>query len=599
MKRINLILILIFVINISSFGQICDSCKKDFDKLLTIKNKEKVSQIDLEKSWQISKKLYDLDYHYYFDIDTNNAPYASHSLTKTFSDICLRAGGKSGVDYYFRYLTYTEGSAEEERSVALERLLVKFPEIVLTKIGKNDKFLNDLSLGFLNNRYYGAKNPFENNDFTAITVDENGPKPILNKDNCKAIFFETNPSLKSRYNEYKYQIDYIVNQSIANLKEKKETKIPEGAFPIIIYKEHLYINGIADSIKGNYVFDTGASNLYFDSTYYAENGFAYKDTFTAKIQGAGSTPQTVLVIKDTVKFYFGSNIYKTSIVPVLHLKPILGDIADGILGMEYFYNSVLEINYEKEFMKLYQSIDSVNTTGYSKIGLSKKDNRLYIPLKVNINDTISISGEYGLDFGAGGTVSLTSPVTEKYSLKEKIKTKVAYFTKYGGVGGESSSYNFIANSIGIGDFKFENVVMNFSVDTKGALSTEKHLGLVGNALYERFNMYIDFKNNDLYLKPNEDFSKPFKSSRLGFSYVNRGQTLKSWIVTGLYSSSNAEKGGLKIDDNIKTVNGISVAGISYKLQENYFDEMNEISLGIERKEKNIEINFKLKPILTR
>ena len=381
-------------------------------------------------------------------------------------------------------------------------------------------------------------------------------------------------------------------------KEKKEIQIPEGAFPIIIYKGHLYINGIADSIKGNYVFDTGASNLYFDSTYYAENGFAYKDTFTAKLPGAGSTPQTVLVIKDTVKFYFGSNIYKTSIVPVLQLKPILGDIADGILGMEYFYNSVLEISYEKEYMKLYQSIDSVNTIGYSKIALSKKDNRLYIPLKVNINDTISISGEYGLDFGSGGTVSLTSPVSKKYNLKEKIKTKVSYFTKYGGVGGESSSYNFIANSISIGDFKFENVVMNFSVDTKGALATEKHLGLIGNALYERFNVYIDFSNNDIYLRPNENFGKPFKSSRLGFSYVDRGQTLKSWIVTGLYSSSNAEKEGLKIDDNIKTINGISVADISYKLHETYFDEMNEINLGIERKGKNVEINFKLKPIIT-
>jgi len=33
------------------------------------------------------------------------------------------------------------------------------------------------------------------------------------------------------------------------------------------------------------------------------------------------------------------------VVPVLNLKPILGDFADGIIGLDYFSNSVLQINY--------------------------------------------------------------------------------------------------------------------------------------------------------------------------------------------------------------------------------------------------------------
>ena len=125
------------------------------------------------------------------------------------------------MDYYFKYLDFTKGSAEEERSFALERLFVKFPEIVFNRIGKNEELLNDLTGGFLNNRYYGAKNPFENNDYIAMTVYENGPNQILNKDNCKDIFYETNPSLKAKYNDYKFQIDYIINASIESLKENE------------------------------------------------------------------------------------------------------------------------------------------------------------------------------------------------------------------------------------------------------------------------------------------------------------------------------------------------------------------------------------------
>lgn len=380
-------------------------------------------------------------------------------------------------------------------------------------------------------------------------------------------------------------------------KQKKENEIPKGAFPIA-YKGHLYIKGEADSIKGNYVFDTGASNLYYDSTYYAENGFKYENTFTANLPGAGSTPQKVIVVEDTVEFKFGENLYKTSIVPVLQLKPILGDIADGILGMEYFYNSILEINYEREYMKIYSSLDSINLQGWAKVELTKRDNRLYIPLEIVVNDTIHISGEYQLDFGSGGAVSLTSLVSEKNKLKNNIENKVAYFTKYGGVGGESSSYDFFASRLKIGDFSFKNVLMDFSIDTAGAMASEKHLGLLGNEIYERFYVYIDFINNDLYLKPNNKYNDLFESSRLGFSYIDRGQTLKSWIVTGLYSSSSAEKSGLLIDDKIITVNGVNVGEINYERQESFFKNIDKVNLEVERNNKLIKINFELRPIIT-
>jgi hypothetical protein len=221
MTKINLTFILITTLTINLFGQQCDSCKKEFDKLLMIKEKSIINQNDLEISWQITQKLYNLKYTDYIDSVANGMEYVSHSLTKTFSEICIKSDAKLGVDYYFKYLIFTSGSAEEERSFALERLFVKYPENVLNKIGKDYDFLDQLTWGFLNNRYYGAINPIEGNDYTAMTVYENEPKPVLNMDNCKSIFFETNPIMITKYNEYKYQIDYIINTAIESLKENE------------------------------------------------------------------------------------------------------------------------------------------------------------------------------------------------------------------------------------------------------------------------------------------------------------------------------------------------------------------------------------------
>ncbi|MBT5419922.1 MAG: hypothetical protein HOK80_03445, partial [Candidatus Cloacimonetes bacterium] len=376
---------------------------------------------------------------------------------------------------------------------------------------------------------------------------------------------------------------------------EEEFELPTGAFPIV-YRGHIYIPGNADGIKGNFVFDTGASNLYYDTTYYADNEFRYEDLLTAKLPGAGTKPQDVIVIKDTVDFTFGNYLYRTPRVPVLKLKPILGDFSDGIIGLEYFHQSIMEINYEREYIRIYSDIGSINLSDYCKIDLLKEGNRLYIPLKVNINDTLEISGNFQLDFGAGGTIGLTSSATNKFNLTETIDIKTPYYSKYAGVGGESSRFDFMAASVEIGDFAFNNVCMNFSTDKSGAMASDKHLGLLGNRIYDRFHVYIDFINHDLYLKPNSKYEDLFKFSRLGFSYVDRNQSMNSWIVTGMYIGCNAEKQGLEIDDKIIAVNEIGVDQISYESQKGFFERLSEIVLTVKRKNELLDIKFKLEAI---
>jgi hypothetical protein len=388
---------------------------------------------------------------------------------------------------------------------------------------------------------------------------------------------------------------YLILTASCSTSEE-EGQLPVNAFPII-YRSHLYIRGEADSIMGNYIFDTGASNFYYDSTYFSHNNFHYTDIFTAKLAGAGTTVQNVEVVHDTVNFRFGKYLYQTNNVPVLKLKPITGDFADGIIGMEYFSNSVLEINYEKEYMCLFSSIDSVDVSTYSKLELTRENNRLFVPMQVKINDTLNITGLYQLDFGAGGTISLTSSTTKSYKLLDNIQKKTAFFTKYGGVGGESSSYDFLAASIQIGDFVLNNVTMDFSVDKSGAMSSEKHFGLLGNAIYSRFSVILDFINNDIYLKPSSKYNEPFEFSRLGFSYVDRNHTMDAWIVTGLYSGSNAEKQGLKMDDKIMSVNGISIHDISYESQKEFFKELSKVVLMVKRNNELIKFGIDLEPVL--
>jgi len=54
--------------------------------------------------------------------------------------------------------------------------------------------------------------------------------------------------------------------------------------------------------------------------------------------------------------------------------------------------------------------------------------------------------------------------------------------------------------------------------------------------------------------------------------------------------------GLKIDDKIIAVNGISIHEISYESQKEFFEKLSDVTLTIKREDELIDIRFKLEAI---
>ena len=200
----------------------------------------------------------------------------------------------------------------------------------------------------------------------------------------------------------------------------------------IVYNRFIYIQAKADGVSGNFVFDTGADNLYFDSIFYSQHNFKHSNFTFSKLGGAGKNPQRVKMILDTVSVLFGNQEYKTSVVPILKLKSITGDYADGILGLKSCLNSVLEINYQKQFMRIHPDTDSIDLSQFCKIDFEFKNDRIIIPLSVKINDTIHVTGDFLVDLGMAGAVVMNGAVANKYNLTNAITDKVFTYSMRGG-----------------------------------------------------------------------------------------------------------------------------------------------------------------------
>ncbi|MCX6302781.1 MAG: aspartyl protease family protein [Bacteroidia bacterium] len=371
--------------------------------------------------------------------------------------------------------------------------------------------------------------------------------------------------------------------------------LPKNAVPIV-YVDYIYIKGNVDSVQGNFLLDTGGDNLYIDSIFHNTNNFKYNNSYQTKIYGIGNAFQKITIIKDSVSFTFGNFIYRTSLVPVLKLKPVGGDYIDGLIGTRYFLQSVLEINYAKEYINIFKTIDSTDISDYQIVPMGKHGHNFYVPLIVKINDSTTITGNFHIDTGTPFS-TFTSYVAKTYNLTDKIERKVRYYTKYGGVGGESSGYDFIADSVQISDYRLENVNMSYSADWSGVLASEGYSGILGSNILDRFDIIFDFRNSNLYLKPNKKFNEPYIFDRLGFSYVDRCKTMGGWIVASLTENSAAEKQGLRIDDKIISVNNTPVEEIPYETQEAFFKKTDQAKFVVIRADSLKTIEFGLAPLL--
>lgn len=354
---------------------------------------------------------------------------------------------------------------------------------------------------------------------------------------------------------------------------------------------------INDSIEGRFVFDTGASGLYLDSTFVKRHSSIIKTNLdTAKMRGAGATGyKQVYIVKDTVKISVGNYIHSFPKSPILKLTDINGENIAGIIGNEFVENQILIVDNEC----LTLSIDTiVKPEKYDTIISYNYDNRrIYLSAKLNINDKLTISPNLLVDLGCSDAIIFNSHYFKSLKLNNSFPIDIVDYTiqNGGALGGNTNGGEFRINSIELGNELIYNPIISFSKDTLGAFANTNYDGLLGNEVLDRYNYAIDYHNQKFYLKKNSYFHKPFKSSLTGFYAIKTNDVA---IITSIYYQSPAYKKGVRLGDTIVSINNKRVKDLS---EQEFKDEMKgegkQVKLTILKNKKPTEISFYLKYLL--
>lgn len=422
---------------------------------------------------------------------------------------------------------------------------------------------------------------------------------------------------------------YSQNGFYLNTKEKKIT-IP---FKLINNLVVIPIN--LNGVDLNFLLDTGVEKTILFSLDEGES-LEFKNVKKIKVKGLG--------IGEAVEAYYSKeNVIKIrqycdlnhEVYIILNqdvnFSSQLGFPVYGILGSEFFKNNLVEINYKKRKIFVYQKGSDISIkrmSHFQEVPITIESEKPYATTVVKLNDK-TITAKLLLDSGGSDAIWL-------FQDRENIVIPTPNFDDFLGKGfsGTINGKRSRIQSFKWGSYEILNPTTSFPDEEsfKSVELVKDRKGSIGAEILRRFNLIFDYANQRLYIQKNAEFLDPFNYNMSGIEFehgglemVKENSTLQASLVRNevsviddrpsdlkykfvlkpifkianvRFNSPGGNAGALK-GDVVKRINGIEA--YRYSLEEinrlMQSEEGKTISLEIERKGVIIKVKFELKKLL--
>ena len=258
--------------------------------------------------------------------------------------------------------------------------------------------------------------------------------------------------------------------------------------------------------------DSISMNINEHNTIYINAIFNKTDTLVLNFD-TGTTAliltKKVLInkLKTPVKLYdtiynlqIGNSNYKTKIYDA----ELTGHGTDGRFGWDLFTNKIVELNYDQNLLVVHSSLPRYikKDREFTKLDIKFYTDLLLVSAQITQNDH-SNKDLFLFDTGYQRTAMLDNDllVKGKFPTEEMEVLKRAIMK--GAMGNEIPVITSKLELLKIGKYKLNNVPVQQTTTTKPI--KDKNVHILGNEVLKRFNIFLDFQKNAIYLKPNHLF----------------------------------------------------------------------------------------------
>lgn len=242
-----------------------------------------------------------------------------------------------------------------------------------------------------------------------------------------------------------------------------------------------------------------------------------------------------------------------------HLEISIGREIDGIIGYDLLKNYIVELNYDDNEMKLYDTKSYRYQGSGASFPIKLTSFIPHIPASTVFANGEQIEGEFFVDTGAKTTVDFNTPFVEENALAGKIGDSYIYLVA--GLGKkEYEHHKGAVNSFSFHGFEFRNLPVGLSHAKHGIQNHKKVSGILGGALLMRFNMIYDYHGKRMYWEPNRKYHEGFAVNASGLE-LQLSDDKSEVLVHKVFDNSPASEAGIAVDAKIEKVNGKSAVDI--------------------------------------
>lgn len=277
---------------------------------------------------------------------------------------------------------------------------------------------------------------------------------------------------------------------------------PVTTVPITVEGNSIYIYckvNERDSLK--FLFDTGADGTVINKSSLEKVNL----NVDGKSINVGSNGQNEVESSSENELILGT-IKKNEVF--FTIIPFGTDAFDGVLGTDMMKGHIIEIDYDRGLIKFYAEDDkNIILQGYTKLKIYSDIYPTYIKSTISVGEK-KFKGLFGLDTGADDALTLASPFVRKNDLTDK-GDKIGLSRSEGSDGSVYESIIIQLPEIEFAGKHLYNVPASLSNSTEGIDASDKLAGFYGNAVLKKFNMIIDYKNQLIYFKLNQNLYSDF------------------------------------------------------------------------------------------
>jgi hypothetical protein len=428
-------------------------------------------------------------------------------------------------------------------------------------------------------------------------------------------------------------LNIIYSQVEENSWYSEKDKI---SFPFDFSNNLIIIDAQINGVTLKFILDTGTEkNILF--SFPQNDSIELFNPVKAKIAGVGSGEPLDVIISNKNRFQisefrddnFSVMIFNESNVNFLNR---LGKEVNGIIGSDFFKNRLIEIDFEKKKITIHKEHKYIlkrKFRKFSKLKIKLVQNKPYLTLNSIVNE-VQIPLKLLVDSGLSDGLWLF-----KNDIIQEPKEFIEDYLGFG-LAGDILGKRGRVEQVAFSNFEFKDVLVTYPDSTAfGNVNLiEGRNGSIGGELLKRFHLFIDYKNEVLYLKRNKYFNDPFHYNMSGIEVQHAGielveekvmfnsssseinalefvydnpdlrYTLKYvfkpfYIISHIRENSPAQNAGLLAEDKILSINNknthlYTLEKIRELLQS---EEGKTIKMEVEREGKIIKVEFNLKKII--